>query len=107
MSPARTLWTLDAVVLVSSAYAITEAARNLDDSDTRARLYRLIQAVEIADEAPPGAALPPHIRLPDKDKPILLAAIHASCTHLLTGDARHFGPWFGQFHERRPHFDRA
>ena len=84
------------MVLVSSAYAITEAARNLDDADARARLYRLIQTVEVADEAPPSVALPLHIRLPDKDTPIFLAAIHAGCTHLLTGDARHFGPWFGQ-----------
>ena len=81
---------------MSSAYAITEAARNLDTPDARARFYRLIQTLDITDEAPPRAALPPHIQLPEKDRPILLAAIHARCTHLLTGDARHFGLWFGQ-----------
>lgn len=34
--------------------------------------------------------------LPDKDRPILLAAIDARATHLLTGDFRHFGPYYGQ-----------
>ena len=36
------------------------------------------------------------IALPDKDRPILLAAITARATHLLTGDVQHFGPYFGQ-----------
>ena len=31
-----------------------------------------------------------------KNVPILLAAIAAKCTHLLTGDRKHFGPHFGR-----------
>ena len=31
-----------------------------------------------------------------KDRPILLAAIQAQATHLLTGDKRHFGSLYGQ-----------
>jgi len=31
-----------------------------------------------------------------KDVPILLAAIEARATHLITGDMRHFGPHFGK-----------
>jgi hypothetical protein len=34
--------------------------------------------------------------LPEKDIPILLAAIEARSTHLITGDLRHFGPYFGK-----------
>ena len=49
MSPALALSNLPGVTLVSSAYAIDEAERNLDAADTRARLYRLIQQIEIAD----------------------------------------------------------
>jgi hypothetical protein len=45
VSPALTLWSLDDVTLVSSAYAIDEAERNLDTADRRARLYRLIQKI--------------------------------------------------------------
>ena len=40
--------------------------------------------------------LPSGILLPAKDVPILLAAIAANATHLLTGDLRHFGPYFGR-----------
>ena len=40
--------------------------------------------------------LPRGITLPEKDVPILLAAIEARCTYLLTGDVRHFGPYLGK-----------
>ena len=33
--------------------------------------------------------------LPDKDQPILIAALDARATHLLTGDLQHFGPYYG------------
>jgi hypothetical protein len=36
------------------------------------------------------------VTLPPKDVPILLAAIAARCTHLLTGDRKHFGQYFGK-----------
>ena len=96
MSPARTLWTLDNVVLVSSAYAIAEAERNLDEPEASARLYRLLQTFDIVNEAPADAALPANVELPPKDMPILLAAIYSECTHLLTGDRKHFGHLFGR-----------
>ncbi len=31
-----------------------------------------------------------------KDEPIFLAALLAQATHLLTGDLKHFGHYFGQ-----------
>jgi hypothetical protein len=40
--------------------------------------------------------LPEGVSLPKKDIPILLAAIEARATHLLTGDFRHFGSYFGK-----------
>ena len=40
--------------------------------------------------------LPRGISLPEKDSPILLAAIDAHATYLLTGDVRHFGRYFGR-----------
>src|SRR5437879_5297651 len=46
-------------------------------------------------DAPPKE-LPDGVLLPDKDVPILLAAIEARATHLITGDLRHFGPYFGK-----------
>jgi uncharacterized protein len=73
-----------------------KAERNLDDSAARTRLYRLTHRVEIADEPGAGDRLPPGVTLPPKDGPILLAAIAARCTHLVTGDRKHFGPYFGK-----------
>jgi uncharacterized protein len=36
------------------------------------------------------------VHLADKDRPVLQAAVGARCTHLLTGDVRHFGHLFGK-----------
>ncbi len=88
------LWQLPAVQLLSSRYAAEEAARNLDTPAQRVRLTRLITGVELVPDAGVGE-LPAGIELPQKDRPILLAAIGAAATHLLTGDLRHFGPLFG------------
>lgn len=96
VSPALTLWSLPDVTLVSSAYAIDEAERNLDSADRRARLYRLLRQIEIADEPPATVILPKRVALTVKDQPILRAAIYANCSHLLTGDHRHFGALFGR-----------
>ena len=96
VSPAVVLWTLPDTVLISSAFAIAEADRNLDLPAARTRLYRLVQDLEIVDEPSPSATLPIGIQLPAKDQPILLAAIQARCTHLLTGDRKHFGQYFQQ-----------
>ena len=40
--------------------------------------------------------LPPGVRLPDNDLPILKAAIAAGATHLVTGDVKDFGRYLGQ-----------
>jgi uncharacterized protein len=39
---------------------------------------------------------PAGVNLPDKDQPILQAAIVAGATHLLTGDLKHFGQYYGR-----------
>jgi hypothetical protein len=88
------LWKLKNVVLCSSGYALEEARINLADEDQKARLITLSGLVHLF-EAGPGP-LPRGISLPEKDAPILLAAIAAETTHLLTGDVRHFGPYFGK-----------
>ena len=35
------------------------------------------------------------MELADKDRPVLLAAIGVGATHLLTGDFRYLGPYYG------------
>jgi uncharacterized protein len=89
------LWTLDGVRLITSGYAAEEARRNLADEAQRDRLAGLLGAVEVVADPDPGT-LDGDDRLPEKDRPILRAAVRARATHLLTGDLSHFGPFFGQ-----------
>jgi hypothetical protein len=89
-------WALSDAVLLSSAYAIDEARRNLADAQAILRLEILLDAVTVVADAPHAMALPDGVTLPAKDVPILLAAIAGQATHLLTGDLRHFGPLYGK-----------
>lgn len=91
------LWSLDDAQLLSSAYAIDEARRNLamDRPEAVPRLKRLLESVSTVD-TPQGLALPETIRLDANDQPILLAAIHGRADCLLTGDARHFQHLYGR-----------
>lgn len=88
------LWNLEEVQLVTSRYALAEAETNLQQPDQRNRLAELITSVEVLEPVS-DVPLPHGIRLPEKDRPILAAAIGAACTHLLTGDVTHFGPLHG------------
>jgi len=88
------LWKLQDVKLYSSRYALEEARVNLTEDDQQKRLSRLTEKVQLFEAA--GRELPRGVSLPEKDLPILLAAIEARCTHLLTGDVRHFGLYFGK-----------
>ncbi len=90
----RAFWKLRGVALCSSRYAIEEAKINLEEEAQRRRLARLTPALQIFDTR--ERELPPGIALPEKDAPILLAAIEAQATHLITGDLRHFGAYFGK-----------
>lgn len=89
------LWQLSEVVLLTSRYAFEEARRNLETQDQLQRLTTLMAKVELVADSAHGD-LPSHVQLPEKDRPILLAAIQARATHLLTGDKHHFGPLYGQ-----------
>jgi hypothetical protein len=59
-------------------------------------LSELTRRVVVVEPYANVRELPPDIQLPDKDAPIQFAAIAAKATHLLTGDLRHFGGYFGQ-----------
>lgn len=81
-------WKLKNVTLCSSRYALEEARMNLTEDVQRRRLEKLATAIEFCDPIP--RALPGEVTLPDKDVPILLAAMAARATHLITGDVHHF-----------------
>ena len=65
-----------------------------DLSAVRLQSVRLAGKVQLFDAG--KYELPEGVSLPEKDVPILLAAIAARATYLLTGDLRHFGSYFGK-----------
>lgn len=83
------------IVLVTSAYAHAEAERNVVSDKHATRLKRLMATVEIINTAS-SQSLPQDIEIHDNDKPILLAALGANATYLLTGDFKHFGQYYGK-----------
>lgn len=91
----RRLWRLGGVELLTSSYALEEARRNLEEGEQRTRLNRLIADVHLVPEVP-SRELPNDVALPDKDRPILQAALAADATHLLTGDITDFGELLGR-----------
>ncbi len=93
----KRLWKLPGARLITSAYAAEEARRNLGYPEQREDLEGLLDSVEVVTTALPAEhLLYSTVKLPEKDQPILLAAIGAGATHLLTGDFWHFGPYYGE-----------
>jgi predicted nucleic acid-binding protein len=86
------LWKLKEVVLCSSRSALEETRINLNSEVQRTRLVKLAGKVQLFEAG--ERRLPHGVAFPEKDVPILLAAIEAHATHLLTGDVRHFGSHF-------------
>jgi uncharacterized protein len=82
------------VILCASNHAVGEARSNLPEAVQKQRLAELLSTLQLFDANP--RPLPENVSLPAKDVPILLAAIEARATHLITGDVRHFGPYFGK-----------
>jgi len=84
--------------MVTSAYAVEVARRNLSDVWQRRELDELLGCVEVVPTAAPTShpLFSSVVELPDKDRPVLLAAIGVGATHVLTGDFRHFGPLYGE-----------
>jgi hypothetical protein len=84
-------WSLNDVELISSAYAIEEARRNLavDRPEAVKRFTHLVEALWTTD-APQPLKVPKNLRLAPKEQPILLATIQGKADYLLTGDAKHF-----------------
>ena len=91
------LWNLakqGACRLIASGYVIEEARRNLSASDQLKELDSCLEIVDVVPELDPEIDSP--VDLPDKDKPVLMAAIAAKADFLITGDLTHFGKYFGK-----------
>ena len=87
-------WKLKTVTLCSSRYALEEARINLSEGAQKQRLDRLARTIQFFDAT--SRRHPENLLLPEKDWPILLAALESQATHLISGDFRHFGPYFGR-----------
>lgn len=90
----QAIWSLKGVVLCSSRYALEEARANLTAEEQKVRLAKLATRLHFFEAS--AAKLPASLALPEKDTPIFLAAMEAQATHLITGDMRHFGQYFGK-----------
>lgn len=83
--------------LASSHAAFDEAARNVgrmlaDAAVPAPSLQVLLRSVVLTSVV----AEPPRVELVEKDRHILGAAVASGCSHLLTGDQRHFKHLFGK-----------
>jgi len=87
--------------LVTSAYAIEEARRNLlaKRGERAGDPALLIKHLAVQPEPSPATiAWAASIGLPAKDAPILAAALESRANLLVTGDVAHFGGLFGKRH---------
>jgi uncharacterized protein len=90
-------WTSRKTEILTSQYAANEARRNVQTTAHLARLDRLLSETIIQyDEEERTHS---EIHLPGKDAPILSGALNAKSRFLVTGDKRHFGPYFDQTFE--------
>ena len=89
---------------VTDAYVVAEARRNLLAKGPQAlqvldalltRLTVVAAASPVARAADPGQDVE-LAWLPEKDRPVLAAAVRLGCDALLTGDRTHFGTGYGR-----------
>ena len=88
-------------VLVAEAYVCTEAQRNLAAKAGEQALQDLeviLATIEVtgARQVISASQAQAVHWLPEKDRPVLLAAIALRCDALVTGDKTHFGIGYGQ-----------
>ena len=88
--------------LVADSYVQAEASRNIAakadaqaGNDLDALLGQVVvSTVQFAHTSPTLQATA--LWLPEKDRPVLLAAMALACDVLVTGDSTHFGPGYGK-----------
>ena len=81
-------------LLLASGYVVAEARRNLSDPKHLKNLKGLLSEVQIIPDV--VFQMPCPIDLPEKDRPVFLAAMAGKADYLITGDRSHFGKYFGR-----------
>jgi len=79
-------------------YVLEEARRNLAAKapEGLAELDKLVGRFQHIPMMPRDPELESTLPLPEKDRPVLAAAIKGGCDALVTGDRTHFGTHFGK-----------
>jgi predicted nucleic acid-binding protein len=97
-SPLRKIWQHKGTIPVTSAYAAEEARRNLARlrPENLAELDELLGLMEVEGFVEMKTFLDDFGDLPEKDRPILAAAVEARAAFLITSDKKHFGPFYGK-----------
>ena len=82
----------------ADGYVAEEARRNLAAKfpGGLTALDLLLSRIHVAAVHAPDAALEDTLPLPEKDRPVLAAAIRHGCQALVTGDRTHFGRLYGK-----------
>lgn len=82
----------------ADGYVVEEARRNLAAKapDRLATLEQLLSRMHLAETHPADTGLEEALPLPEKDRPVLAAAIRHGCAALVTGDRTHFGALYGK-----------
>ncbi len=95
ISPFLKFWRMAGITPVTSLYALAEVTRHIKTPAQQHRFDELIAKTGRVSDAD-LAFVPQSIRLADKDRPILSAAIAASVDYLITGDKNHFSHLYFQ-----------
>jgi predicted nucleic acid-binding protein len=85
--------------LVADEYVATEARRNIAGkagAEAQAYLQALLGHIEVSAVHFSATAQSATLWLPEKDRPVLMAAMALQCDALVTSDRTHFGPGYGQ-----------
>ena len=82
----------------ADGYVVEEARRNLIAKAPAGVpiLDTLLARIHLAAAHPHPAALEETLAVPEKDRPVLAAAIRSECAALVTGDRTHFGAFYGK-----------
>jgi hypothetical protein len=82
----------------ADGYVVEEARRNLIAKAPAgvSVLDTLLARIHLAAAHPRSAALEAALPVPEKDRPVLTAAMRLRCEALITGDRTHFGAFYGQ-----------
>jgi predicted nucleic acid-binding protein len=85
-------------VLCADLYVITEARRNLEaKSEAGVAVFEaMLRQIEVVPFRHHQLSAKRAASLPEKDRPVLAAALGEGCDALVTGDRRHFGKLYGQ-----------